>query len=35
MKELMQGLRDSSIMASLDADEIELLESMRVKYLGK
>ena len=35
MKELMQGLRDSSIKAILEADNIELLESLRVKYLGK
>ena len=35
MKELMQGLRDSSIKAILEADDIELLESLRVKYLGK
>ena len=27
MKELMQGLRDSSIKAILEADDIELLES--------
>ena len=35
MKELMQGLRDSSIKAILEAEDIELLESLRVKYLGK
>ena len=35
MRELMQGLRDSSIKAILEADDIELLESLRVKYLGK
>ena len=35
MKELMQRLRDSSIKAILEADDIELLESLRVKYLGK
>ena len=35
MKELMQGLRNSSIKAILEADDIELLESLRVKYLGK
>ena len=35
MKELMQGLRDSSIKAILEADDIELLERLRVKYLGK
>ena len=35
MKDLMQGLRDSSIKAILEADDIELLESLRVKYLGK
>ena len=35
MKELMQGLRDSSIKAILEADDIELLESLRVKYLGE
>ena len=35
MKELMQGLRDSSIKAILEADDVELLESLRVRYLGK
>lgn len=35
MKELMQGLRDNSIKAILDCDSSELLENLRVKYLGK
>ena len=35
MKELMQGLRESSIKAILECDSAELLESLRVKYLGK
>ena len=35
MKELMQGLRESSIKAILDCDSSELLENLRVRYLGK
>ena len=35
MKDLMQGLRESSIKAILDCDNSELLETLRVKYLGK
>ena len=31
----MQGLRESSIKAILDCDSTELLEGLRVKYLGK
>ena len=35
MKELMQGLRDASIKAIGECDSVELLEQLRVKYLGK
>ncbi len=35
MKELMQSLRDSSIKAILECESAELLEHLRVKYLGK
>ena len=35
MKELMQGLRNASIRAISECDSMELLESLRVKYLGK
>ncbi len=35
MKELMQGLRAASIKAILDCDSAEMLETLRVKYLGK
>lgn len=35
MKELMQGLREASIKAIVECDNAELLENLRVKYLGK
>lgn len=35
MKQLMQGLRESSIKAILECDSAERLEALRVKYLGK
>ena len=35
MKELMQSLREASIQAIKDSDNPEVLESLRVKYLGK
>ncbi len=35
MKELMQSLRESSIKAILECESAELLEQLRVKYLGK
>ena len=35
MKDLMQGLRDASIKAIRDCDDTELLEALRVRYLGK
>ena len=35
MRELMQGLREASIKAIRECDDAELLESLRVKYLGK
>ena len=35
MKELMQGLREASIKAIEECSSAELLESLRVKYLGK
>ncbi len=35
MRELMQGLREASIKAIHECEDTELLESLRVKYLGK
>ena len=35
MKELMQGLREASIKAIGECDSVDVLESLRVKYLGK
>ncbi len=35
MEELMQSLRESSIKAILECESAELLEQLRVKYLGK
>ena len=35
MKEMLQNLREASIRAILDCEDAELLESLRVKYLGK
>ena len=35
MKELMQSLRESSIKAILECESAELLEQLRIKYLGK
>ena len=35
MKELMQGLREASIKAIGECDSVDVLEQLRVKYLGK
>ena len=35
MKESMQRLRESSIKEILEAEGLEALEALRVKYLGK
>ncbi len=35
MKELMQKLREASIRAILESENVETLEALRVKYLGK
>ncbi len=35
MKELMQRLREASLKAITEAQDMELLETLRVKYLGK
>ncbi len=35
MKQMLQDLRDASLKAILDCEDAELLESLRVKYLGK
>ena len=35
MKELMQKLREASLEAVAGAQSMELLEEMRVRYLGK
>ena len=35
MKELMQALRDKAMQAIFEADDVEKLEELRIKYLGK
>ena len=35
MKEMLQKLREASVDAILQADDITALENLRVKYLGK
>ena len=35
MKELMQSLREASLKAITEAQDMDLLETLRVKYLGK
>lgn len=35
MKQMLQDLRDASLKAILNCEDAELLESLRVKYLGK
>ena len=35
MKELMQSLREASLKAVTEAQDMDLLETLRVKYLGK
>ena len=35
MKEMMEKLRDASIQAILAAEDVDSLEALRVKYLGK
>ncbi len=35
MREMMQKLRDASIQAILESENVESLEALRVKYLGK
>ena len=35
MKDMMQQLRDTAISAILKAENVESLEAMRIKYLGK
>ena len=35
MKEMMQKLREASINAILEAEDVDSLENLRVKYLGK
>ena len=35
MKDMMQQLRDTAIGAILKAENVESLEAMRIKYLGK
>ena len=35
MKKLLQDLKDASLSAISDADSIDVLENLRVKYLGK
>ncbi len=35
MKQMLQELRDASLKAILECEDAELLESLRVKYLGK
>ena len=35
MKEMMQKLRDAALQAILESEDVDSLEAMRVKYLGK
>ena len=35
MKEMLQKLREASVAAILQADDVTALENLRVKYLGK
>lgn len=35
MKEMMKALRESAVQAILEAESVESLEALRVKYLGK
>ena len=35
MRELMQGLRDAAMKAIFEAEDVERLEELRIKYLGK
>ena len=35
MRELMQGLREAAIKAIFEAQDVERLEELRIKYLGK
>ena len=35
MKEMMEKLRNASIQAILAAEDVDSLEALRVKYLGK
>ena len=35
MRELMQALRDKAMQAIFEAEDVEKLEELRIKYLGK
>ena len=35
MKEMMQKLREAALQAILETEDVDSLESLRVKYLGK
>ena len=35
MKEMMQKLREAALQAILETEDVDSLEAMRVKYLGK
>ena len=35
MKEMMEKLREASIKAILESEDVDSLEALRVKYLGK
>ena len=35
MKEMMQKLREAALQAILDTEDVDSLENLRVKYLGK
>ena len=35
MRELMQGLREAAMKAIFEAEDVERLEELRIKYLGK
>ena len=35
MKEMMQKLRDAAMQSILESEDVDSLEALRVKYLGK
>ena len=35
MKEMMQSMRDAALKAILESEDVDSLEGLRVRYLGK